>query len=74
MMKIIRELGWSVNISLLGGKVWGQWAFPAHLWNVENQSWDAPVDEIANWQNQLMQEIETEVKKPSLARVLSRQK
>ena len=73
MMKIIRELGWSVNISLLGGRVWGQWTFPTHLWNVENQSWDAPIEEIASWQNQLLQEIETEVKRPSLTRILSRQ-
>jgi DNA-binding MarR family transcriptional regulator len=74
MMKIIRELGWSANISLLGGRVWGQWTFPAHLWNVENQRWDAPIEEIASWQSQLLQEIETEVKRPSLARILSRQK
>ncbi len=56
MMRTIRSLGWPVSISLLGGSVWGQWSFPLHLWDVETQRWDAPMDAIDIWLDSLAQQ------------------
>ncbi len=57
MMRVIRELGWNVNMALLDIGVYGNWSFPAELWNVKKQRWDAPLEKIQSWLDELVHEI-----------------
>ncbi|MGY5874141.1 MAG: hypothetical protein RTU30_00205 [Candidatus Thorarchaeota archaeon] len=49
MMDTLRTLKWPVTVSPLGSGVWGNWAFPAELWNVAKQRWNAPIDTLSSW-------------------------
>jgi hypothetical protein len=49
LMNCLRELQWNVTILPLTSGVYGDWGFPYHLWNVDNQEWDAPHLEIKEW-------------------------
>ena len=69
LMETIRGLGWHASVSLLGPNMGGQWSFPIELWNVEQQAWDAPIEQIDSWLAQLDRELEVEVKEASEKRV-----
>lgn len=69
LMETIRGLGWHASVSLLGSSMGGQWSFPIELWNVEQQAWDAPIEQIDSWLAQLDRELEVEVKEASEKRV-----
>ncbi|MGY5853449.1 MAG: Lrp/AsnC family transcriptional regulator, partial [Candidatus Thorarchaeota archaeon] len=49
MMDTLRILKWPVTVSPLGSGVWGNWPFPAELWDVSRQRWQAPIDILSSW-------------------------
>jgi DNA-binding MarR family transcriptional regulator len=51
LMKTLVALEWNrfLTILPLDLGIWGHWGFPFHLWNVERQTWQAPVKEIEQW-------------------------
>jgi hypothetical protein len=53
LMNSLRELQWNVTILPLTSGVYGDWGFPYHLWNVENQGWNTPHLHINEWLNSL---------------------
>jgi len=59
LMDTLRSLGWPVTVSPLSSGIWGHWQFPFSLWDVENQSWQAPRDEIAAWLERVVEQSES---------------
>lgn len=59
LMDTLRSLGWPVTVSPLSSGIWGHWQFPISLWDVENQSWQAPRDEIAAWLERVAEQSES---------------
>jgi hypothetical protein len=57
-METLRSLKWPVTVSPLSSGIWGRWQFPKNLWDVERQGWQAAVEHIRLWQNELIEEIE----------------
>ncbi len=69
LMDTLRTLGWPVTVSPLSSGIWGHWQLPYNLWDVENQCWQAPKDEIAVWLERVVEESESlTVKAPSASR------
>jgi DNA-binding Lrp family transcriptional regulator len=58
LMDTLRTLKWPVTVSPLSSGIWGHWQFPDNCWDVENQRWQAPKDEIASWLDRVAEESE----------------
>jgi hypothetical protein len=73
LMNTLRELGWLATVLPLSNRRWGRWGFPKHLWDVENQSWKAPIQEIENWLDSLYVPLgEVEIVESTSDRILAR--
>jgi hypothetical protein len=69
MMDTIRSLRWNIIASPLGSRIWGQWRFPEHLWDVERQRWQAPKEEIAHWISSIEQECEVAMRETAQSEI-----